>query len=154
MEDSLNKIWRETVCLSKPYPFIFFKGCLLQIVPGPLLNTLSHLGPRNEASKVGKTFVKGLGDSAFSSFFKDTGKILEKNLHKVEFDALKIPLKNKDMLIQKDDKGNTVDIFNRQDYICKIKNIQNDRSKFQKVYVDHGTILDHLIYMENNSRCS
>ena len=34
------------------------------------------------------------------------------------------------MLIQKDDKGNTVDIFNRQDYICKIKNILNGRSKF------------------------
>ena len=29
--------------LSRPYPSIFFKGCLPQILLGPLLNTLSHL---------------------------------------------------------------------------------------------------------------
>ena len=29
--------------LSRPYPFKFFKGCLLQILLGPFLNTLSHL---------------------------------------------------------------------------------------------------------------
>ena len=30
------------VCLSKPYPFKFFKGCLPQILLGPLLNTLFY----------------------------------------------------------------------------------------------------------------
>ena len=34
--------WR-AVCLSRPYPFKFFKGCLPQILLGPLLNTLSHI---------------------------------------------------------------------------------------------------------------
>ena len=54
---------------------------------------------------------------------KDTGKILEKNLPKGEFDALKIILKNKDIIVQKADKGNTVVILNRKDYVCKMKNI-------------------------------
>ena len=31
------------VCLSRPYPFKFFKGCLPQILFGPLLNTFSHI---------------------------------------------------------------------------------------------------------------
>ena len=30
------------VCLSRPYPFKFFKGCLPQILRSPLLNTFSH----------------------------------------------------------------------------------------------------------------
>ena len=33
----------DTVCLSKPYPFIFFKGCLPQFLLGLFLNTLSHI---------------------------------------------------------------------------------------------------------------
>ena len=31
------------VCLSRPYPFKFFKGCFPQILLGPFLNTLSHM---------------------------------------------------------------------------------------------------------------
>ena len=31
------------VCLSRPYPFKFFKGCLQQILLGPFLNTVSHI---------------------------------------------------------------------------------------------------------------
>ena len=32
---------------------------------------------------------------------------------------------------------------------CKMKNILNDKSKFQEVYIDHDKILNHLINMEN-----
>ena len=31
------------LCLSRPYHFKFFKGCLPQISIGPFLNTLSHM---------------------------------------------------------------------------------------------------------------
>ena len=43
VEDSLQKIWRDMV-LNRPYPFNVFQGCLSQILLGPLLNTLSHIG--------------------------------------------------------------------------------------------------------------
>ena len=33
-----------------------------------------------------------------------------------------------------------------------MKNILNDRSKLQKVYIDHKKILNHLIHMENRVR--
>ena len=101
-------------------------------------------------SNLDKEFIKSrLRDSAFSSY-KDTGKTLENNLPKEEFDALKILLKNKDIIVQKADKGNTIVILNRKDYVYKMKNILNDKStKFQKVYIDHDKILNYLIHVEN-----
>ena len=87
-----------------------------------------------EVSNLDKEFIKSrIRGSVFSSY-KDTGKTFEKNLPKAEFDALKILLKNKDIIVQKADKDNTVVILNRKDYVCKIKNILNDSSKFYKVY--------------------
>ena len=40
VEDSPKKL-EVILCLNKPYHLEFFKGCLPQILPGPLLNTLS-----------------------------------------------------------------------------------------------------------------
>ena len=34
------------VCLNRPYPFKFLKGCLPQILLGPFLNTLSQMSRR------------------------------------------------------------------------------------------------------------
>ena len=102
-----------------------------------------------EVSNLDKEFINSrLRDSAFSSY-KDTGKTLENNLPKEEFDALKIFLKRKDIIVQKADKGNTVVILNRKDYVCKMKNILDGKQKFQKVYIHHDKILNHLIHMEN-----
>ena len=42
-----------------------------------------------------------------------------------------------------------VKLLRRKDYVCKMKNILNDKSKFQKVYIDHDKILNHFIHMEN-----
>ena len=64
-------------------------------------------------------------------------------MHKQEFDALKNLLRNKDIIVQKADKGNTVVVLNRKYYVCKMKNILNVKSKI------HDKILNHLIYMEN-----
>ena len=50
-----------------------------------------------EVSNLDKDFIKSrLRDT--SSSYKDTGKTIEKNLTKEEFDALKILLKNKDIM--------------------------------------------------------
>ena len=40
---ALKKISRDMACLSRPYSFNFFKGCLPQILLGPLLNNLLHI---------------------------------------------------------------------------------------------------------------
>ena len=43
VEDSLLKSWRDMVCLSRPYPRKFFKGCLPQILLDPFLNTMAQI---------------------------------------------------------------------------------------------------------------
>ena len=67
-----------------------------------------------EVSNLDKEFIKSrLRDYAFPSY-KDTGQTFEKNLPKANFDALRILLKNKDIIVQKADKGNIVVTLNRK----------------------------------------
>ena len=55
---------------------------------------------------------------------------MENNLPKAEFDALKSLIRNKELIILKADKDNTVVLLNRKDYISKMKLILADTSKF------------------------
>ena len=55
------------VCLSRSYPFSFFKGCLPQILPGPVLNTWNQIYDKEVygrgslflllSGKAGKSFI-------------------------------------------------------------------------------------------------
>ena len=70
-------------------------------------------------------------------------------MSKAEFDAFESLIRNKKLIIQKADKGNTVVLFNRKDYISKMKLILADTSKFMKIQIDNSKVLNHLIYMKN-----
>ena len=63
--------------------------------------------------------------------------------------VLKNLIKNRDLIIQKADKGNTVVILNKNDYISKIKIILSDSCKFQKLSIDQNKVLNHIVHMEN-----
>ena len=87
-----------------------------------------------------KEFIRSrLRDCAITSF-RDSDKINENNLSKKEHLALKNLVKNRDLIIQKAHKGNTVVILNKNDYISKIKVILNDSSKFQKLSIDQNKV--------------
>ena len=51
----LKKNESDMVCLSRPYHFKFFKGCLPQISLGSLLNTLSQICGQSKAFPLSKT---------------------------------------------------------------------------------------------------
>ena len=89
-----------------------------------------------------------LRDSEFSSY-KETSKFTKNNLTKAEFVALKFLIRNKELIIQKADKGNTVVLLNRKDYISKRKLILPDASKSKNIQIDESKVLNHLIHMEN-----
>ena len=55
---------------------------------------------------------------------------MSQNLFNDEFCALQNLSKNKDLIIQKSDIGNSVVIVDRQDYIKKMSNILSDQKKF------------------------
>ena len=79
-----------------------------------------------EVPSYDKEFIRSrLRDFAFTSF-RDLSKINENNLSKEELLALKELIKYKDLVIQKVDKGNTVVILSKNDYISKMKVIFSD----------------------------
>ena len=80
---------------------------------------------------------------------KGTSKFIGSNLPKAEFDGLKSLIRNKELIIQKADKGNTVILLNRKDYISKMKLILVDTSKFEKIQIDDSNLLNHLTYIKN-----
>ena len=51
------------VCLSRPYPFKIFKGCLPQILLGPFLNALSHMFFKN--AKIRRHYPNFLKEKKF-----------------------------------------------------------------------------------------
>ena len=96
-----------------------------------------------------RDFIQGrLRDCAFTSY-RDAGKNADKNLSKDEQFALSTLIKNKDLVIQKADKGNTVVILNKKDYNLKMKKILSDTSKFHKLSIDQNKVLNHIVNMEN-----
>ena len=72
---------------------------------------------------------------------------MENNLPKAELDALKSLIRNKEMIIQKADEGNTAILLGRKDYISKMKLILANTSKFKKIQIDDSKALNHLIHM-------
>ena len=104
------------------------KGYIL-LFPLKTLNILITLLPFEKlfrdanslnSSSFDKECVKSrLQDCAYSSF-KQVSKISDKNLPDEEIKPLKNLIENKDLLIQKADKGNTIVILNKNDYISRL----------------------------------
>ena len=88
-----------------------------------------------------------LRDCAFT--YRDVGKNTKKNLSKEEQFSLSTLIKNKHLVIQKADRGNTVVILNKKDYNLKMKKILSDTSKFYKLSIDQNKVLNHIVNMEN-----
>ena len=75
---------------------------------------------------------------------------MPQNLSKEEFTALQNLSKNKDLIIQKSDKGNSVVIVQRQDYLEKMSDILSDQKKFSKVSLKDDTISNFAINQEKH----
>ena len=84
-------------------------------------------------------------DTAFTSynFFERIRPV--SNLNEAELNALENLTKNKNLVIQKADKGNTVVIINKNDDKTKIKNILSDSTKFKKLEFGDNKQLNFLI---------
>ena len=73
---------------------------------------------------------------------------MSQNLSKEELIALQNFSKNKDLIIQKSDRGNSVGIVQRQDYIKKINDFLSDQKKFSKVSLKDDILLNLAISQE------
>ena len=82
-------------------------------------------------------------NTAFISY-----NFFERNFFEAELNALGNLTKNKNLVIQKVDKGNTVVIINKNDYKTKTKNILSDSAKFKKLEFGDNKQLNFLINSE------
>ena len=76
-----------------------------------------------------RTRLKDIALSTFREFNDSHHK--NNNLSKEEFECLKQLSINKDIVIQKSDKGNSIVILNKSDYFDKVKEILSDTKKLK-----------------------
>ena len=87
--------------------------------------------------------------TAYQNFSSD--KDPPENLTPSEFKALKRLSKNKNIVIQKAGKGNTVVILDKCSYIRAIEEILNDNSKFSKLDIPAGKKINHIVKRINSA---
>ena len=66
------------------------------------------------------------------------------NLNKEELDCLKVLSNNENIIILESDKGNTIVILNRCDYVDRMKELLSDSLKFQVTGLNNDNILRNL----------
>ena len=92
-----------------------------------------------------KVDMKKICLSSFENFkFKD-----ELNITPDELKALKDLSSRKDIIIQKADKGNSVVILNKSDYIKRMTEMLSDTDKFKNLIVKPGKELNLLLNLED-----
>ena len=72
----------------------------------------------------------------------------ELNINKEEYLALKGLSSNKNIILQKADKGNSVVLVNKADYTKRMKELLSDVSKFKEITVEPGKEINLLLQHE------
>ena len=98
-------------------------------------------------------FKAKLKDIALSSYklFNDNCKY-ENNLSSEELSSLKTLMRNKNIVIQRADKGNTVVIIDKDKYIQGVKNVISDSSKFIPLNIPPEDYINYIVNVEKKFR--
>ena len=103
---------------------------------------------KNEMSIKDNEFLKTrLKDSAFTSF-RSYNYNSEINLTKNERLALNNLSNNKNIIIQKSDKGNRVVLLDKDKYLEGMSKILNNNANFEMLQLDHGKELNYILNLE------
>ena len=95
-----------------------------------------------------ETIRSKLLDTTSSSFDTFKKNKPNNNLSKIESQALNSLLQNKDVIIQKADKGNAIVVFDKDAYKKKMKVIISDRSKFETFDIQEEKHLNFTLNKE------
>ena len=93
-------------------------------------------------------FMKRKTKETALSSFRQYNKNPQQNLSKEKLAALTNVSKNKDMTIQKSDKGNSVVIVDKDTYIKRMENLLSDQRKFEKVTLKNDAFLNFVVNQE------
>ena len=86
-------------------------------------------------------------ETALSSF-RQYNKSPQQNLSKEELSALTSLSKNKDIVIQKSDNGNSVVIVDKETYSKRMENLLSDQRKFERVTLKNDAFLNFVVNQE------
>ena len=86
--------------------------------------------------------------TALFSLSRQYNKNPQQNLSKQELAALASLSRNKDIVIKKSDKGNSVVIFDRKTYIKRMENLLSDQRKFERVTLKNDAFLNFVVNQE------
>ena len=89
-----------------------------------------------------------LKDICFSTLNSYNFDKVNTNLTESESKALKELIRRKDLVIQKADKGNTVVITDRENYLKGIKSLLSDNTKFIPLNIDQNKWLNYIVNLE------
>ena len=76
----------------------------------------------------------------------------ENNLSSEELSSLKTLTRNKNIVIQRADKGNTVVIIDKDKYIQGVKNVISDSSKFIPLNIPPEDYINYIVNVEKKFR--
>ena len=93
-------------------------------------------------------FLKTKTKETALSSFRQYSKSPQQNLSKEELAALASLSKNKDIVIQKSDKGNSVVIFDKETYIKTMENLLSDQRTFERVNLKNDAFLNFVVNQE------
>ena len=93
-------------------------------------------------------FVKTKTKETSLSSFRQYNKNPLQNLSKEELATLTNLVKNKDIIIQKTDKGNSVVIVDKDTYIRKMENVLKEKRMFEKVTLKNDAFINFVVNQE------
>ncbi len=115
----------------------------------PLYRSVSYLG----VCETDQTFVRTrLKDIALSSYHVFNASPSPTVLTKAENTALKELTNVSDLVIQKSDKGNSVVLLDKEDYVAKMVQILADPSKFREAPIEPGNGINKMFSLERKLR--
>ena len=82
------------------------------------------------------------------SSFRQYSNSPQQNLSKEELAALASLSTNKDIVIQKSDKGNSVVIVDKETYIKRMEKVLSDKRKFERVSLKNDAFLNFVVNQE------
>ena len=116
-----------------------------------LFRNIYESGDKDESLLYLKSKIKDVGLSSYRVYNKKDHRY--ENLSPEEYDAFVNLSNNKDRIIQKADKGNTVVLLDRSSYVTQMEELFSDKSKFTKVNFNQkhkvNKELRHLLDMES-----
>ena len=100
------------------------------------------------ASENRESLKNKLKDICFSTLTSYDFTKIPSNLSKPEFEALKTLIDCKNLVIQKADKGNSIVICNRENYLIGVNSLLLDNSKFAEFNIDSSKWLNYIVNLE------